>query len=70
MTPRNKEDLQREEDAMRTEIGSYQSAAIAITRLGYGYYALSSTAQDTTAAVTAQMTNSTGTRAQKSLQPL
>lgn len=61
VTPDNKEDLQREEDAMRTEIGSYQSAAIAITRLGYGYYALSSTAQDTTAAVTAQMTNSTGT---------
>ena len=61
VTPDNEEDLLREADARRVDIGDYQSAALAITRLGYGYYALESSAQDTTASVTAQMTNSTGT---------
>ena len=60
VTPDNKEDLTREADAGQAEIGDYQSAALAITRLGYGYYSVQSTAQDTTATVTAQMTNSTG----------
>lgn len=60
VTPDNNENLLREADVKRAEIGSYQSAALAITRLGYGYFSLDSTAQDTTAAVTIQMTNSTG----------
>lgn len=59
-TPDNSLNLQRETDVMRASVGEYQSAALAITRLGYAYFNVKSTAADTTAEVTAQMTNSTG----------
>lgn len=61
LTPDNTQNLTRESDHMREQVGSYQSAALAITRLGYGYYSLDASAQDTTATVTARMTDSTGT---------
>ena len=60
VTPDNSLNLLRESDIMRTSVGEYQSAALAITRLGYAYFNVKSTAADTTAEVTAQMTNSTG----------
>ena len=42
---------------MRASVGEYQSAALAITRLGYAYFTVESTSADTTAEVTAQMTD-------------
>lgn len=59
-TPDNTQNLLREADVMRASVGEYQSAALAITRLGYAYFTVESTSADTTAEVTAQMTNSTG----------
>lgn len=60
LTPDHDVEIAPEEDIYRSQIGIYQSASLAITRLGYGYFNMQSTAQDTTASVTAAMTNSTG----------
>lgn len=60
LTPDHDVEITAEEDIYRSQIGAYQSASLAITRLGYGYFNMQSTAQDTTASVTAAMTNSTG----------
>lgn len=60
LTPENDLELEEEQDIYGAQIGSYQSASLAITRLGYGYYNLTASATDTTAEVTANMTNSTG----------
>lgn len=60
LTPENDLGLTPEEDVWNASVGTYQSASMAITRLGYAFASLEAEAADTTAVVRGGLTNSTG----------